>query len=63
MPKGGPSVLHGLTFEVKSGERVGVGEYLFQLSQIIGIWLIADSVGRTGSGKVCQEHRHTLNSP
>jgi len=27
MPMTGPSVLHGLTFEVKSGERVGVGEH------------------------------------
>ena len=27
MPKTGPSVLHGLTFEVRSGGRVGVGEH------------------------------------
>jgi len=27
IPKTGPDVLHSLTFEVKSGERVGVGEH------------------------------------
>jgi len=38
IPKTRPSVLHGLTFEVKSGEHVGVGEHSIELDH----WKMAD---------------------
>ncbi len=43
-------MLHSLSFEVKSGERIGIGEPQDRKTR----WLDADeivSVGRTGSGK------------
>ena len=50
----GPKVLHDISFHVKSGERVGIGE------QFVSSTLRANGsdfyilVGRTGSGKVIQ---------
>ena len=46
----GPRVLHEISFEVKSGERVGIGKSQSVLT--IPIELTTPAVGRTGSGKV-----------
>lgn len=45
----GPKVLHNLSFEIKSGERVGVGKSFVRSRRSR---LMCCSVGRTGSGKV-----------
>ena len=57
----GPKVLHDISFEIKSGERVGVGKYHIISLFKYGMILINDVnllVGRTGSGKVTKIERH-----
>lgn len=46
----GPKVLHDISFHIKSGERVGVGQYPKVVSTM-NIPLTSVTVGRTGSGK------------
>ena len=46
----GPRVLHEISFEVKSGERVGIGESHAITHHNVRSW--KRPVGRTGSGKV-----------
>ena len=56
----GPKVLHDISFEIKSGERVGVGKYSILSLLKYSMMLINDAnslVGRTGSGKVCDLNR------
>lgn len=46
----GPTVLHDISFHIKSGERVGIGKLFYTLEMPIFNWELP--VGRTGSGKV-----------
>ena len=48
----GPTVLHGLSFHVKSGERVGIGQWSESNVNVMAKYSKKFSVGRTGSGKV-----------
>jgi ABC-type multidrug transport system fused ATPase/permease subunit len=45
----GPNVLHNLSFEIKSGERIGVGGLIYATHVLDS--QICQTVGRTGSGK------------
>jgi ABC-type multidrug transport system fused ATPase/permease subunit len=45
----GPNVLHDLSFEIKSGERIGVGGLIYATHVLDS--QISQTVGRTGSGK------------
>ena len=47
----GPRVLHEISFEVKSGERVGIGEGLLLYHLRMPLTNVPGTVGRTGSGK------------
>ena len=46
--KGGPQVLRDISFQIASGERVGVGEARYLTKPVL---LLISSVGRTGAGK------------
>ena len=49
----GPKVLHGISFHVKSGERIGIGNSASYIAPYDGeLTWTCFSVGRTGSGKV-----------
>lgn len=48
----GPKVLVDISFHVKSGERVGIGETQYRIPSQSANW---QTVGRTGSGKVRTE--------
>jgi ABC-type multidrug transport system fused ATPase/permease subunit len=47
----GPDVLHGISFHIRSGERVGIGASLVILIPNDNLYFHTASVGRTGSGK------------
>ncbi|KIK00806.1 hypothetical protein K443DRAFT_122663 [Laccaria amethystina LaAM-08-1] len=47
----GPTVLHGLSFHVKSGERVGIGQSSESNLNVMEKYSKISLVGRTGSGK------------
>jgi ABC-type multidrug transport system fused ATPase/permease subunit len=48
----GPKVLHDISFHIKSGERVGVGEFYNFVFINVTDFDRYSTVGRTGSGKV-----------
>ena len=48
----GPTVLHGISFHVKSGERVGIGQSSETNVNATAKCSKKFLVGRTGSGKV-----------
>lgn len=49
---GGPNILHDISFDVKSGERLAIGENLLLHGFPVEILWPTTLVGRTGSGKV-----------
>jgi ABC-type multidrug transport system fused ATPase/permease subunit len=46
----GPNILHDVSFDIRSGERIGVGG--LSVLRFIFIAEMVTTVGRTGSGKV-----------
>jgi len=54
-------VLHDLSLQIRSGERVGIGTYHVQNSELVFIDAFT-IVGRTGSGKVRHTHDRTKSN-